>query len=1125
MLPFCEFLEGRNFVPTRYGVVVLQLYFDHSLAKRNFLFMECRILKRSFGFLLCLLLLGSTSAFAQRTISGKVVSSDNEPLIAVNVQVKNTTNGAVTDVDGNYEINASTNDTLVFSYIGFIQQEVRVGDSPRIDVVLSPDDNVLDEVVVIGYGTTKKSDLTGSVASLSGTQISKIPITSAAQAITGRLPGVNVLTTDGSPDAEVVIRVRGGGSITQDNSPLYVVDGFIVNTIRDVPPTDIESINVLKDAAATAIYGAQASNGVIVITTKRPVAGRISVSYNGFAQVKELPEDRRYDVLSPYEFAIANYELAKLRSDADVRNFERFFGRYDDLELYKNKRPTDWQEELFGDPTLSQYHNVSISGGSENTKLSLSLTSNIDEGLLIGSGFQRNVVNFKLNQNISSKITLEAGARITNTIVDGAGTSGNAQINIKDAVQTRPVNGIADELEIDLNAIDPNDDYQAFLRSLVNPTELVKQDWRERTTNDYVLNAALNWAVLDNLDLKTTFTSAKTFDNNLRFYGPLTGESFNNGGSLPLGVKSNREVFTYRWLNTVSYRFENLGNHKLDFLAGHEIYSDGGTSTLIRAEDFRLSITPEELFANMTFGRTDRLETEELTNSNRLSFFGRANYQWNDKYLLTATVRSDASSKFSKDNRVGIFPAIALGWKLSEEPFLSDLTFINELKLRVSYGQTGNDRIDRTATQFLFVGSTNRGPGFGNVDNAYYTPSGSTLYNPDIKWETTTNRNLGLDFSLFRNRISGSFDLYKNTTEDLLLRSAIPSNTGFNTQWNNIGTTSNQGVELGLNAFLIDQRDFSLTATFNIGVNQAKVEKLDGTTERFFQSNWASTDLKDQDDFYVRVGGTLGDIYGYVTDGFYSTDDFSGYDAVSNSYILKEGVPNASSTVGNTNIRPGFLKLKDLNGDGIINSQDRTVIGNTLPKHQGGFGFDARYKGFDAAVFFNWSYGNDVYNTGKIQYNQFRRVTYGNLLTTMNSDNRFTYIDIDGTYTGTPGEVVTDLNQLSELNADKNIWSHTSFGVAQATIHSWAVEDGSFLRLNNVNIGYTLPTKISSKIGMSQLRVYLTSNNLRLWTNYTGYDPEVSTSRGSSFSGLTPGVDYSSFPRSRSYTFGLNVTF
>ncbi|MBI1226657.1 MAG: SusC/RagA family TonB-linked outer membrane protein [Bacteroidetes bacterium] len=1087
--------------------------------------MKLKSLQTLFVTTLCFFFFGSLTVSAQNTIRGNVVSADNEPLIGVTIMVKNTGSGTISEVDGSYEIKASPNDTLVFSYTGFGTEEFAVGTRTQIDVQMAASASLLNEVVVVGYGSVRRSDLTGSVASLSGEKLNQIPISNAAQAITGRLPGVNVLTTDGSPDAEVVIRVRGGGSITQDNSPLYVVDGFIVGSIRDIPPTDIESISVLKDASATAIYGAQASNGVIVITTKRPTAGKVSVAYNGYVQLKELPSDRKYEVLSPYEFALANYEQAKLRSEADLRNFEKFFGKYDDLELYKEKKPTDWQDELFGDPKLSQYHNISLSGGSQTTKLSLSLTNNQDEGLMIGSGFKRNALNFKLQQDISRRLQFEASTRITNTVVDGAGTSGSAQINIKDAVQTRPVNGIADELVIDLNALDANDDYQTFLKSLVNPTDLVKQDWRKRTTNDYVFNAALNWNVIDELNLKTTFTGSKTFDKNLRFYGPLTGESFNNGGSLPLGTKSSIERNSYRWLNTLSYKVKGLRDQDLDFLLGHEIYSNGGNSDFIRAEDFRLSITPEELFANMTFGRTDAHSTEEFTDANRLSFFGRVNYQLKNKYLLTATMRSDASSKFAKDNRVGYFPAVALGWKLSEEAFLQDVDFIEELKLRASYGETGNDRIDATATQFLFVGSTTRGPGFGNVDNPYYTPSGSTLYNPNLKWETTINRNLGLDFSFMDGRIYGSFDVYKNTTEDLLLQSAIPSNTGFSTQWNNIGSTSNRGIELGLTGYIINRPDFSLSANFNFGINKAKVEALDGTESRFFQSNWASTDLKDQNDFYLEVGGTLGDIYGYVTDGYYATTDFTGYDATTGMYTLADGVPNAGATVGNTNIRPGFLKLKDLNGDGIINSDDRTIIGNTLPKHQGGFGFDARFKGFDAAVFFNWSYGNDVYNTGKIQYNQFRRVTYGNLLNTMNSDNRFTYIDIDGSYTGTPGEVVTDLDQLAQLNGDKTIWSHNSYGVAQAVIHSWAVEDGSFLRLNNVTLGYTLPGKWMSRVGVSNLRIYVTGNNLHLWTKYSGYDPEVSTTRSSAYAALTPGVDYSSFPRSRSYTAGINVTF
>ena len=681
-------------------------------------------------------------------------------------------------------------------------------------------------------------------------------------------------------------------------------------------------------------------------------------------------------------------------------------------------------------------------------------------------------------------------------------------------------------MEIDLNQLNSEDDFQSFLLSLVSPVELAEQDWRKRTDNDFVFNAGLNWNIANGLDFKTTVNGSKSFREELRFYGPLTGESFNNGGSLPLGVKTNRDGNSLRWLNSVNWVVQGLGDkHKLDFLVGQEIYSTGGTYNMIRSEDFRLSITPEELFANMTFGRVDRLETSNNTDANRFSLFGRVNYQFNNRWLLTGTVRADASSKFAKENRVGVFPAVALGWKISEEGFLQNSTFVDELKLRVSYGETGNDRIDATATQFLFQGSTNKGPGFGNVDNVYYTPSSSVLYNPDLVWETTINRNLGLDFAFMQSRIEGSLDFYSNTTRDLLLQSAIPPNTGFNSQWDNIGSTSNKGFELGINVYLVDKPDFSLSVNFNTGVNIAKIEELDGTTDRFFQSNWASTDLNNINDYYLRVGGKLGDIYGYVSDGYYSVDDFQSYDAVTGSYILQEGIPSSGGVVGNTNIKPGYMKLKDLNEDGVIDANDRKVIGNALPKNQGGFGVNARWKGFDMQAFFNYQYGNDVYNTGKIQYNQFRRTTYGNLLTTMSSDNRFTYIDVDGGYTGTPGEVVTDLGQLGEMNADKNIWSHSSFGIAGAVISDWAVEDGSFIRLNNLTLGYSFARDLISRIGLSQLRIYGTGSNLKLWTDYSGYDPEVSTSRSSTYAALTPGVDYSSFPRSRSYTVGLNITF
>jgi TonB-linked SusC/RagA family outer membrane protein len=1070
------------------------------------------------------------SAFSQTlTVKGKVTDAQTgEALPGVNVVLKGTTQGTITSVDGSYQISVpADNSVLSYSYVGYTTQEIPVEGKTEIDIGLVTETTLMNEIVVVGYGTAKRQDLTGSIATVSSEEINKIPITNAAEAIKGRLPGVNITTTDGSPDAEVVIRVRGGGSVTQDNSPLFVVDGFIVGSIRDIPPSDISSITVLKDAASTAIYGAQAANGVILVTTKNPTAGRTVVNYNGYVQFKTFPQERKYDVLDPYDFVMMQYEYAILRSESDLTNFERYFGKYDDLELYKYKKPTDWQNELFGQTRVSQSHNLSISGGTEKTRIRLSLTNNNDDGLLIGNGYTRNAINFKLDHNIFKTLRFESSARITQTRVDGAGTSGSSQLRVKDAVTARPVNGIADDLVIDLTTIDANDDYQSFLLSLINPLELAKQDWRQRNIMDYVLQAGLNWKPIENLTLRSTVTSSMTFEERLRYYGPLTSQSKQEGNSLPLGTVDDIQDHSYRWLNTADYTFKNLGNHKLDIMLGHEVYSNGGKRSTVRVENFRESMQPEEMFANMALGTLDQYSSSESTPQNRLSFFGRANYQYRNRYLLTATVRTDASSKFSKNNRLGVFPAVALGWKINEESFMSGISFINELKLRVSYGATGNDRIPANATKFLFEANTNNGPGMGtNAYNAYYSPEGSTLYNPDIVWETTIDRNAGLDFIFFNGRLSGSLDLYQNTTKNLLLASAISPISGFTTQWNNVGQTSNKGIELLLNGYIIEREHFTLSGSLNFGINKSNIDALDGTNERFFQSNWSSTDLKDRDDYYLSVGRTVGLIYGYVNDGMYTVDDFAGYDDVSETYTLKEGIPDDKNTLGVSNIRPGYMKLKDLNGDGLIDSEDRTIIGSTLPDATGGFSLDASFRGFDASVLFNWSLGNDVYNTGKIDYNQLYRTRYGNMLSSMGPDKRFTYIDVDGSMTGTAGEVVTDLEQLRQLNAGKTIWSGSnSFGQATTVIDDWAVEDGSFLRLNTLTVGYTVPRDLSRKIGISQFRIYATGYNIWLWTKYSGYDPEVSTTRSSTYSALTPGIDYSSFPRSRSYTIGVNVIF
>ncbi len=571
---------------------------------------------------------------------------------------------------------------------------------------------------------------------------------------------------------------------------------------------------------------------------------------------------------------------------------------------------------------------------------------------------------------------------------------------------------------------------------------------------------------------------------------------------------------------------------------GQEVNSTGGKNQDIQAGGFRPSITPKELFANMQLGSTQYTSqgTSLDTDSNIFSLFGRLNYSYKDKYLFTATMRSDASSKFAKNNRVGYFPAFSVGWKISSEPFLMDSKVIDQLKLRISYGETGNDRIPANSTRLLFAPNSptdTRGPGFDNNQSApYYTVNapGGVLYNPALKWETTIGQNIGLDFTLFHSFINGSLDFYRNETKDLLVQSRIQGSPGFTYQWANAGNTSNQGAELGLSFNVLNKKDYSLTINANFGTNKFKIDKLPGGDgQRFSATNWASTDLNSFEDYLLKEGDQVGLVYGYKNDGFYTVDDFVSY--TNGKYILKEEDVNGQKLVDNSGsmgaaLRPGMMKLKDLNGDGVIDVNDRTVIGHTLPKATGGFGLSAKIKGFDINAFFNWSYGNEEYNAGKIAYNSLysrNGGSYLNMLSTMNSSNRFTYIDTEGVF-GPAGAVITDLAQLGQLNEGKTIWSgNMSFGNRKPVLTDWAVEDASYIRLSNLTIGYTVPIKKSL---VSNLRLYVTGTNLYLWTKYSGYDPDANNSRSNDgYQQLTPGLDFSSYPRNRSYTFGVNVGF
>ncbi|MGQ1891381.1 SusC/RagA family TonB-linked outer membrane protein [Thermophagus sp. OGC60D27] len=1080
-------------------------------------------------YLLMFVFAFSMIAFCQQelTVRGTVTDQKGEPLPGVTITIKGTSTGTITDVNGNYSLRVPSNSVLLFSFIGMENQEVAVRNREQIDITMYENVIGLDEVVAIGYSTVTKRDLTGSVASVSGKTISKVPVSNVSQALSGRLAGVHITTADGSPDAEMIVRVRGGGSITGDNSPLYIVDGFPVSSINDVVPGDIESIDVLKDASSTAIYGSQGANGVVIITTKSAKGGKTDVSYNGFVQTKRLA--RRLDVLDSYEYVMLNYELAALRGEDELNSFRNKFGVYEDLELYKYQEGTDWQDDMFGADVVSQQHNLSINGGNDKTKYSLSGTWNYDGGLMENNDYERYNVNFKLNHKLRDNLRFDVNARISDATINGAGTSGGTyKVRTSEAVSKGPVNGLDDFIEV--NPITLSDDeYEQWLRSNLTLSELADQYWKRKFRKSFYFSGSLSWNILENLTYRIDGGYRYGFDETQNYWGEYTSNASYVGGE-PLVDWTKSDARKLRQAQTLSYKFKVGEDHRFDLLVGQEYITNKGGNSYMYATNYSADLSPARIFANMGLSDgTIKISSTVNDEDNMASFFGRFGYNFRDRYLLTLTARADGSSKFPEKNHWGFFPAAALAWRISEEPFMDGMrNWLSHLKLRVSYGEAGNNRIKSAMYKQEYKINSFKAYGIGDVLTGYYETRNSQLANPGLKWETTITRNAGLDFGLWNGRMSGTIEGYWNSAVDLLIEREIVA-PGYETTIENVGETSNKGIEFSMNAFILEKRDFSLSANFNIGFYSTKVENLaEGILEQSYASAWAGTDLKGYYDYKIRVGEPVGLIYGWVTDGYYSTSDFEYFDEASGQYVLKDGIPTTGLYGGVIGIRPGTLKLKDMQspgeeGYGVIDDNDRTIIGDTNPDFYGGFGLDATFRGFDFSVLFNFVYGNDVYNANKLASTQQYRTNYPNMLKMMDVGNRYTYLD------RSTGEIVTDLETLRQMNEgenDKAFWSPFTFGNATTLPHSWAIEDGSFLRLQNITLGYTLPKRISSIIECKQFRIFGTINNAWTWTNYSGYDPEVSSPvRNSSTSGLTPGVDYSSYPKSLSWTFGVNVKF
>ncbi|MGZ3923122.1 MAG: SusC/RagA family TonB-linked outer membrane protein [Flavisolibacter sp.] len=1083
------------------------------------------------------------SAFAwgqTRQVTGRVVSDSSQPLSGVNVNVRGTSTTVSTDNEGRFSINIPNKDNVVllFSSVGYTTQNVTVGSRSVVDVTLVSSTNSLSDVVVIGYQTVRRKDVLASVSSVGAKDLKDVPLTSAAEALNGRLAGVTATTSEGSPDATVRIRVRGGISITQNNDPLYVVDGVqMENALNVIAPQDIQSVDVLKDAAATAIYGARGANGVIVITTKSGRQGRTVVTYNGYVGVRKLAKELK--VMNPYEFVTWQYEVAKARNDT---TFAKNYGStWDTLSAYKNVPEIDWQNELMGNTGVTTTHNVSAMGGNKKITYNFGYTYNHEKPIVDNSNFNRHIVNLKADYKLTDKIKVGVTGRYMNQDVVGVGTSDGSTsfARLRNAIKYRPF--YPDTLAID--ASDPSVINPGNGVVLVNPIALSNAEYRNKTTLDYNFSANASYQITKNLNFRSTFGYDYNDFLDKRFYDSITSFSVNQGGGRPVVQIDSIFRKTITNSNVFTYSLKNLaGKHNVDVLLGEETYDLRTDTRSGQFSGYPKFTSQNTAFENQPGSLATIWPGFPVYNRSRytsLSFFGRINYSFEDKYLLSLNAREDGASKFAEPNRWGLFPGGSIAWRVKKEKFMDNVNFINDLKLRFGYGKIGNNRI----TDYLYLTSFAYGTSFYGLSNvAANAYTENALANPDLQWEALVNRNYGIDLSMFKGRLDMSVDLYNNSSDKLLLNAKIAPTYGFTTQLQNVGKTSNKGVEVQINGVIMRKANgLNWSANFNISHNKNTVEGLSlGQTEFAAGPAWGISGQPT--DYIVRIGSPVGAMYGWMSDGFYTVNDFN-YDPATTRYTLKAGVPMMSSTLG-ANTVPGAEKFKDISGpngkpDGVIDNYDRTIIGNPTPKFSGGLNQQFMYKKWDASIFINFSYGNDIYNANKIEFTSGYNVT-SNLLAIMN--DRWKTIDANGNVieqfaldpvTKQVYAFGADPGVLSAANANAKLWmpggfnanSGATFGSGNGNFSyypsSWAIEDGSFIRINNVTVGYTLTSPSLSRAHISKLRFYVTGNNLAIITNYSGYDPEVSVSS----SGLTPGLDYSAYPKSRLYLVGVQATF
>lgn len=1033
----------------------------------------------------------SLISFGQINVTGTVISAnDKEPLIGASVMEMGTSNGVITDLSGKFTMNVkSENSILVFSYVGMETHSVQVGKTRNFKVSLLATITELEELVVVGYGLVRKKDLTGSMSSIKDDELQKTKTTSFLEAMQGKMTGVQITSSSGEPGAGVNITIRGGNSINAGTEPLYVIDGLQIdinnneiassdftsrntksNPLAGINPADIVSIEVLKDASATAIYGSRGANGVILVTTKSGGGDKIRVDLDVYGGISS--PNKYIDVLQGQDYA--NYRFAVNPAGEYGTTVDGNRQAVDFASLGKESR--DWQKDVLRQAFTQSYNLSIISGGKSSTRLSSSFGYYRQEGIIINNIYERYNARMKADWDLTKKLSIGSNINFSHQKASGAATSSGGN-SYNGLIQTMALYRPYFVNETDQDAGNPDNG------GLSNPVDFMYNSLKKVPTTRVMIDGYGQYRITEGLVLRVSAGSMLSMSKSDEWYPSNTSWGYTPNG---IAVLTRTDVNSWQTSNTLTYARSFKSGIYLNAMAGFEFSEYYYSNLFTRAEGF-LNQSYQGIYDISQAGTYPEKISTYLEKQSRQSEFGRINLTMKDKYLFTTTLRRDGSSKFGINNKYAYFPSGAFAWKINNENFMKKIKSVNEFKFRLSFGTTGNDRIptyrslsrmDKAYYPGINVGTTGTQ---GYIADLGLAPA--EISNPNLKWETTYQYNSGVDLKMFDERFNLGVDMYYKKTVDMLLQADVPGQSGSYRQWQNLGQVDNKGLEISVGGAIIKTKNFEWVSNINFNTNKNVIVSL-GSVD-YVPVNVAGGHIVEVG--RAIVGQAIGTGWGYVFDGIYQIDDFT-----DNTYsTLKPGVVSFAGQA----VKPGDMKFKNIDGDpnNVITPEgDKTVISNSQPKHFGGFNNTFSYKNFDASIFFQWSYGNQILNVGRYRYEGY-----------------IPYFNIRRDYWNGHWTVDNPSNRYPRLQGA---------GTTQAS--SYYVEDGSYLRLKNIVLGYNLPQKLARKLTLNNLRFYVSADNVLTFTRYSGYDPEVSY-----WNPLLTGLDYTSYPRSSVFTFGMNLKF